>query len=92
MYDFTTQELSLIAMSLDSVSQATHLSIIEMGAEAPDGFVETLHSVIHKFERVLELRSQNLDRFNDLVKALTDVQSTAQQIVKNPETTTPDYN
>ena len=90
-YDFTLKELSLIGMSLDSVSQATEMSL-EMGAEAPEGFVETLKSVISKFEQIIELRCEHNNQFHELANSLLDVDTKSNEVIKNPDSPLNEYN
>ena len=91
MFDFSAKEISMIQMSLYAIAQTTKHTI-EEGHEAPEGFVETLESVINKLNEVVELRIENDNQFESIVESLTDVEKSLQQIVVNPDTPINEYN
>lgn len=91
MYDFNDREIGLLDLALSSVIEATKHAILE-GNTPPDGLLETLIETNNKLQQVIELRCQDFNEFQELAQTLADVESTAQQIVKDPEVSTPDYN
>jgi hypothetical protein len=91
LYDFNDREIGVIDLALSSVLEATKHAI-EEGMTPPDGLLETLVSAYNKLQEVIDLRCQDFNEFQELIQTLTDVESTAQQIVKDPEVSTPDYN
>ena len=91
MFDFTAKEISMIQMSLFAIAQTTQHTIQE-GVEAPEGFVETLESVINKLNEVVELRIKNDEQFEAIVNSLTDVEQSLNVIVKNPDVEIDEYN
>ena len=91
MFDFSAKEISMIQMSLYAIAQTTKHTI-EEGHEAPEGFVETLESVINKLNLVIEARIENDNQFESITQSLTDVEQSLQQIVNNPDTPINEYN
>lgn len=91
MYDFNDREIGVLDLSLSSVLEATKHAI-EEGMTPPDGLLETLLSAYNKLQQVIESRCNDFNEFQELAQTLADVESTARQIVKDPEVSTPDYN
>ena len=91
MFDFSAKEISMIQMSLYAIAQTTKHTI-EEGVEAPEGFVETLESVINKLNEVVELRIENDNQFESIVTSLTDVEQSLNALVKNPDIEIDEYN
>ena len=92
MYDFTKDEIGLIHMGLFAIAQSTKEAMEESELEPPDGFVETLESVINKITEVIQLRIVNEKDFDDLISSLTDVVSKSQSVISNPESPINEYN
>jgi hypothetical protein len=92
MYDFTKNEIGLIHMGLFAIAQSTKEAMEESELEPPDGFVETLESVINKINEVIEARIANQDQFESLITSLTDVENKSQSVISNPETPINEYN
>jgi hypothetical protein len=92
MYDFTKSEIGLIHMGLFAIAQSTKEAMEESELEPPDGFVETLESVINKINEVIEARIANQDQFESLITSLTDVENKSQSVISNPETPINEYN
>ena len=91
LFDFSAKEIGMIQMALGAIAQTTALAI-EEGANPPDGFVETIESVINKLNEVVELRIENDNRFEAIVQSLSDVQQTSIVITRNPEIEIDEYN
>ena len=91
LFDFSAKEISMIQMSLYAIAQTTKHTI-EEGVEAPEGFVETLESVINKLNEVVELRIENDNQFESIVTSLTDVEQSLNALVKNPDIEIDEYN
>ena len=91
MYDFTKKEIGLIHMGLFAIAQSTKEAMEESELEPPDGFVETLESVINKINEVIEARIANQDQFESLITSLTDVENKSQSVINNPETPINEY-
>lgn len=91
MYDFNDREIGVLDLALSSVLEATKHAL-EEGMTPPDGLLETLLSAYNKLQQVIESRCNDFNEFQELAQTLADVESTAQQIVKDPEVSTPDYN
>lgn len=90
MFDFSAKEISMIQMSLFAIAQTTKHTI-EEGVEAPEGFVETLESVINKLNEVVEARIKNDEQFESIVDSLTDVEQSLNAIVNNPDVEIDEY-
>ncbi len=91
MYDFNDREIGVLDLALSSVIEATKHAIIE-GMTPPDGLLETLLSANNKLQEVIQWRCDDFNEFQEITQTLFDVESTAQQIEKDPEVSTPDYN
>lgn len=91
LFDFSAKEIGMIQMALGAIAQSTQFAI-EEGATPPDGFVETIESVINKLNEVVELRIENDNRFEAIVQSLSDVQQTSIVITRNPEIEIDEYN
>jgi hypothetical protein len=79
-------------MGLFAIAQSTKEAMEESELEPPDGFVETLESVINKINEVIEARIANQDQFESLITSLTDVENKSQSVISNPETPINEYN
>ena len=86
MYDFDKDEIGFIQMGLMAIAQTTREAVEREGIEPPDGFVETLQSVVEKINRVIELRIENQNQFESLTQSLTDVENAFSLISRYPET------
>ena len=91
MFDFSPKEISMIQMSLSAIAQTTQHAISE-GVFPPDGFIETLESVVDKLNLVVEARIENDNQFEAIVNSLSDVEQSLQKIVSNPDTPSNEYN
>lgn len=84
MFDFSAKEISMIQMSVSAIAQTTQHAISE-GATPPDGFMETIESVIHKLNLVVEARIENDNQFESIVEAkLQDVEEALMIISQDP--------
>lgn len=91
LFDFSAKEIGLIQMAIGAVAQTTQLAI-EEDVMPPEGFVETIQSVIHKLNLVVEARIQNDNDFESITQSLSDVEQSLQKIVINPDTPINEYN
>lgn len=85
MYDFTKDEIGFIQMGLMAIAQTTR-EAVENGNEPPDGFVETLGSVVEKINEVIRLRIANEEQFESITQSLTDVENALSLITRYPDT------
>ena len=92
MYDFTRDEIGFLQMGLMAIAQSTREAVEREGVEPPDGFVETLGSVIEKLNEVIKLRITNEEQFDSLIETLTDVENKSQSVISNPDSPINEYN
>lgn len=92
MYDFTREEIGFIQMGIMAIAQSTREAIETDGVEPPDGFVETLGSVVEKINEVIKLRIANEEQFDSLIETLTDVENKSQSVISNPDSPINEYN
>jgi len=85
MYDFTREEIGFIQMGIMAIAQSTRQAVEESDVEPPDGFVETLASVVEKLNEVIKLRIANEEQFDSLIETLTDVENKSQSVISNPD-------
>lgn len=91
LFDFSAKEIGMLQMAVSAIAQTTALAI-EEGVTPPDGFVETIESVINKLNEVVEVRIENDNNFESIVQSLTDVEQSFGVLVKNPDVEIDDYN
>lgn len=84
LYDFTKEEIGFIQMGLMAIAQSTR-EAVEEGNEPPNGFVETLGSVVEKINAVIELRIANDEQFDSLTELLNDVENVGNMISNSHE-------
>jgi hypothetical protein len=92
MYDFTREEIGFIQMGIMAIAQSTREAIETDGVEPPDGFIETLQSVVEKINEVIKLRIANEEQFDSLIETLTDVENKSQSVISNPDSPINEYN
>jgi hypothetical protein len=92
MYDFTREEIGFIQMGIMAIAQSTRQAVEESDVEPPDGFVETLASVVEKLNEVIKLRIANEEQFDSLIETLTDVENKSQSVISNPDSPINEYN
>ena len=92
MYDFTREEIGFIQMGIMAIAQSTRQAVEESDVEPPDGFVETLQSVVEKINEVIKLRIANEEQFDSLIETLTDVENKSQSVISNPDSPINEYN
>lgn len=92
MYDFTREEIGFIQMGIMAIAQSTREAIETEGVEPPDGFIETLQSVVEKINEVIKLRIANEEQFDSLIETLTDVENKSQSVISNPDSPINEYN
>jgi hypothetical protein len=92
MYDFTRDEIGFLQMGLMAIAQSTREAVEREGVEPPDGFIETLHSVVEKINEVIKLRIANEEQFDSLIETLTDVENKSQSVISNPDSPINEYN
>jgi len=92
MYDFTREEIGFIQMGIMAIAQSTREAIETDGVEPPDGFVETLGSVVEKINEVIKLRIANEEQFDSLIETLADVENKSQSVISNPDSPINEYN
>jgi len=103
MYDFTREEIGFIQMGIMAIAQSTREAIETEGVEPPDGFIETLQSVVEKINEVIKLRIANVneviklrianeEQFDSLIETLTDVENKSQSVISNPDSPINEYN
>lgn len=91
MFDFTAKEINMINMALFAIARTTQ-EVSHEGVEPPDGFLETLESVVDKMNQVIEVRMKNDEDFESLVNSqLHDVEQSFSVLVKNPDVEIDDY-
>ena len=90
LFDFSAREIGMLQMAVSAIAQTT-AHAIEEGVNPPDGFVETIESLINKLNEVVDVRIENDNRFEAIVQSLTDVEQSLQVIVKNPDVEIDEY-
>ena len=91
LFDFSAKEIGMLQMAIGAVAQSTALAIQE-GSNPPEGFVETIESIINKLNEVVEVRIENDNNFEAIVQSLTDVEQSFGVLVNNPDVEIDDYN